>query len=137
VLGGFLVSGIAANRLGTGPEGASAQEGVNPSAEETRVALNLTQSNKPSSSEAVSKNRPPSAAECAEIARTFQATTAAIVAHLASGDDSTRDALDAEVARSRAWVDAGCPAHPVYGIYDAPDGSFAEVRILDPERLTP
>jgi hypothetical protein len=39
--------------------------------------------------------------------------------------------LDSRLAESRAWFDAGCPAHSVLGIYPAKDGSGTKNIFLD------
>gem|GEM_PF-5902867 len=122
---------MAGNWLDSGRSAASAQEETEAPVE-ARVALKLIQSS--GSASGAPNVRPPSSDECAEIARGFDATTSAIVNHLAASDAFVRATLDAEGARSRAWVGDGCPSHPIYGIAESPDGS-SEVRLLDLERL--
>ena len=39
--------------------------------------------------------------------------------------------FDAAVADSRAWFDAGCPPHETLGYYPWPDGSGAQIVLID------
>ncbi len=70
---------------------------------------------------------------CMEIRTTFDATTAAIAAHVTRGMSADQLArFNTEVERSREWAGAGCPPHPVYGAYTDQTGTATELRILDP-----
>ena len=82
--------------------------------------------------------RPPTDAECEilrkvaeDLYRKFRDAERQNRFHLGEAERSARaSGFEAAVEASRAWFAAGCPQHPVLGIY-GPDGGGGEVRIIE------
>ena len=129
-LGGFRDDPVEPSDLFQQPQGGEQIEFVNevPSLDSLpkEVADNLTWSGYASSPRALTAD------ECTAARPRMEAIAelaASRVAELKS--DSEQGRLETALKESRAWFDAGCPAHEKLGIYPANDGSGTMNILID------